>query len=52
MIIKKISASNYMFGTKKIYAKINNGILLIRVGGGFMDIETFYKQYGEQELRK
>jgi hypothetical protein len=43
LFIQKISAQNYMFGTKKIYAKVNNGILLIRVGGGFMDIEAFYK---------
>lgn len=41
-----------MFGTKKIFAKITNGILLVRVGGGFMDIESFYKQYGEQEFQK
>lgn len=41
--IEKISNNNYMFGTKKIYAKVNNGILLVRVGGGFMDIESFYK---------
>jgi hypothetical protein len=50
--IEKISENNYLFGTKKIYAKINNGILLIRVGGGFMDIDNFFKQYGEKELRK
>jgi len=43
LIIRKVSANNYIFGTKKIQAKINNGILLIRVGGGFMDIEGFYK---------
>lgn len=41
--IEKISNNNYMFGTKKIYAKVNNGILLVRVGGGFMDIESFFK---------
>jgi len=50
--VQKISNNNYMFGTKKIYSKINNGILLVRVGGGFMDIDNFYKQYGDQELRK
>jgi hypothetical protein len=41
--IEKLSDNNYLFGTKKIYAKINNGILLIRVGGGFMDIDNFFK---------
>jgi hypothetical protein len=39
-----------MFGTKKIYAKVTNGVLLIRVGGGFMGIDGFYSLYGEQEL--
>jgi hypothetical protein len=52
LIIKKITANNYLFGTKKIYAKVNNGILLVRVGGGFMDIENFYAKYGEQEIAK
>jgi len=52
LIIRKVAANNYLFGTKKVQAKVNNGILLIRVGGGFMDIEAFFKQYGEQELRK
>ena len=36
-----------MFGAKKIYAKVANGILLIRVGGGFMEIDSFYATYGE-----
>ena len=49
---EKTSPNNYIFGTKKIYAKITNGVLLVRVGGGFMDIESFYKQYGEQEFQK
>jgi hypothetical protein len=48
----KVSTNNYMFGTKKISAKITNGVLLVRVGGGYMDIESFYRQYGEQELHK
>ena len=29
-----------------------NGLLLIRVGGGTMDIENFYEKYGETELVK
>jgi hypothetical protein len=50
--IVKLSASNYLFGTKKIYAKLNNGILLIKVGGGYMNLHGFYDKYGEIELRK
>lgn len=36
----------YMFGSKKIYAKIMNGKLVIRVGGGYMSIDEFMKHYG------
>ena len=39
--VQRISASNYMFGTKKILAKIINGKLVIRVGGGYMNAEEF-----------
>ena len=41
-----------MFGTKKIYAKIINGKLVIRVGGGYMSIDEFMFYYGAQELNK
>jgi hypothetical protein len=42
----------YMFGSKKIFAKIINGSLLIRVGGGYMTIDEFMFYYGAQELNK
>jgi hypothetical protein len=45
--IKKLSQGNYQFGTKKIAAKVHNGLLLIRVGGGYESIDKFYEQYGE-----
>lgn len=41
-----------MFGTKKIYCKIINGKLVVRVGGGYMGIEEFIMQYGQQEAEK
>jgi hypothetical protein len=41
-----------MFGTRKIYAKILNGRLVIRVGGGYMVIEEFIATYAETELAK
>ena len=37
--ITRIGGGFYMFGTRKIYAKIINGRLVIRVGGGYMNIE-------------
>lgn len=50
--VQRISAQNYMFGTKKILAKIINGKLVIRVGGGFMNAEEFIEQYGRIEMMK
>lgn len=50
--VQRISASNYMFGTKKILAKIINGRLVIRVGGGYMNVEEFIEQYGKIEIQK
>ena len=45
--IKKLGNGYYIFGTRKIYAKIMNGKLVIRVGGGYMVIEEFISTYAE-----
>lgn len=50
--LRKIGGGQYWFGTKKIYAKILNGRLVIRVGGGFMIIEEFVQTYADNELKK
>ena len=50
--IKKLGNGFYLFGTRKIYAKILNGKLVIRVGGGFMIIEEFIATYQDAELLK
>lgn len=50
--IKRVGNGYYLFGTKKIYAKIINGKLVIRVGGGFMVIEEFIATYADQEMAK
>ena len=50
--IARLGGNYYTFGTKKIYAKVINGKLVIRVGGGYMDIEEFMMYYGDQELTK
>jgi hypothetical protein len=50
--IKRLGDGYYMFGTRKIFAKILNGKLVIRVGGGYMVIEEFIATYAEQELAK
>ena len=41
-----------MFGLKKIMAKIINGKLVIRVGGGYMSVAEFIEQYGRVEMLK
>jgi hypothetical protein len=45
--IKRLGNNYYSFGTKKIFAKIINGKLVIRVGGGYMGIEEFMMHYGQ-----
>ena len=41
-----------MFGTRKIYAKVMNGQLVVRVGGGYMVIEEFIENYANIEEQK
>lgn len=48
--VSRLGNNQYCFGTKKIFAKIINGKLVIRVGGGYMGIEEFMMYYGQQEL--
>jgi hypothetical protein len=49
---EKVGENSYIIGTRKVQAKVNGGILLVRVGGGFIDIDSFFKQYGDLELAK
>lgn len=48
--ITRLGNGYYLFGTRKIYAKIFNGKLVIRVGGGYMVIGEFIRTYEDQEL--
>jgi hypothetical protein len=50
--VKRLGEGQYMYGSKKIFAKIMNGKLIIRVGGGYMLIDEFLKNYAEQERDK
>jgi len=50
--VQRLEDGHYMFGTKKIYAKIMNDKLVVRVGGGYMLIEEFLNTYGQQEFDK
>ena len=48
--INRIDPSKYLFGTKIISAQIINGILMVRVGGGFMTMEEFLEKHTEKEI--
>ena len=50
--ISRIGHQLYMFGTRKIYAKIMNNRLVVRVGGGFMGIDQFVQQHTEIEMQR
>jgi hypothetical protein len=39
--VKRLSEGKYLFGSKQILAKIINGKLVIRVGGGYMSADEF-----------
>jgi len=42
----------YTFGTKRIFIKLEQGKIIIRVGGGFMQLEEFLEIYTPIELEK
>ena len=50
--VKRLGVGKYMFGSRNIIAKIINGNLLIRVGGGYMSADEFIEQYGRMEMLK
>lgn len=41
MNVKRLGGGYYIMGSKKIYCKIMNNRLVVRVGGGYMGIEQF-----------
>jgi len=43
----------YTFGKRKVYVKIDkNKQVLVRVGGGYMDMADFIEQYTHEEVEK
>lgn len=48
--LTRLGGGFYLFGTKKIFAKIMNGKLVVRVGGGYMIIDEFLATYSDMEL--
>lgn len=48
--INRIENSKYLFGIKLFNAKIINGILMVRVGGGYMTMEEFVEKNSNKEI--
>lgn len=48
--LTRLGGGFYLFGTRKIFAKIMNGKLVVRVGGGYMVIDEFLATYSDMEL--
>ena len=46
----RLGGGFYLFGTRKIYCKIMNGKLVVRVGGGYMSIDEFLLTNTSHEL--
>ena len=42
----------YAFGSKRVYVKLENEKVYIRVGGGFLTLDEFIRQYAPIELEK
>ncbi|CAG9327277.1 unnamed protein product [Blepharisma stoltei] len=42
----------YLFGTKRVFVKLERGKVVVRVGGGFMVLEEFLEVYTPVELEK
>ena len=52
MPIRRLGDGFYLFGTRKIFAKVLNNKLVVRVGGGFMSFTEFIDTYALMELKK
>jgi hypothetical protein len=42
----------YQFGSKRVYVKLENEKVFIRVGGGFLSLDDFIRQFAPLELEK
>lgn len=50
--VRRLGDGFYLFGTRKIFAKVLNNKLVVRVGGGFMSFTEFIDTYALVELKK
>ena len=50
--IRRLGDGFYLFGTRKIFAKVLNNKLVVREGGGYMNFGEFIDAYAMIELKK
>ena len=50
--VRRMGNGYYLFGTRKIFAKVMNSRLVVRVGGGYMSFTEFADTYAIVELNK
>lgn len=41
-----------MFGTKRVYIRVENSKIVVRVGGGYLSIDEFIETYTPSEIEK
>ncbi len=42
----------YKYGKKRVFMKIENDLIIIRVGGGYLTIDEFVDQYATEDTDK
>ena len=53
MPIIRIDHSKYLIGTRFVVAAIRDGgVLTVRVGGGFMDMQEFERKHQQAEIER
>ena len=46
------SVGLYEFGGRNMNCKLVNGMVMVRVGGGWMKLQEYIDRYGEEEAKK
>lgn len=52
MKFERESEGVYKYGKKRVFMKIENDQIIIRVGGGYLTIEEFIEQYCDSETNR
>ena len=50
--VRRLCDGYYLFGTKKIFLKVNKGSVIVRVGGGYQNFPDFVGNNMRDEMQK